>query len=124
MAGKHRRNLLCNHCGKAEGEPQGGDDPEELVSLLIDLEEYDDGDRVFQAPRSPDNPLPPYLVWCVGCARVTVDEGDPITNFREFGFPDNSPNGPFAQYLARHGRGFRWPRHGPERPDRPTNAGR
>jgi hypothetical protein len=104
VIGRHRRNPLCNYCGKGEGEPTGsGPDPSEPVTLLIDLEEYEDGDRLFQAPRSPDNPLPQFLVWCTGCARYMVEEGDPITSFREYGHPDNSPDGPYAKYLKRHG---------------------
>jgi hypothetical protein len=103
MAGKHRRNQLCNHCGKAEGDT--GSDGERL-SLLIDLEDYEDEERIFQGRRSPENPLPLYLVWCRECACQMVHAGDPIASFRELGFPDNSPDGPYARYLARHGRGL------------------
>ena len=106
--GRHRRNQLCNHCGKAEGSCRGDED--ERVSLLLDLEEYADEDRVFQAPRSPENPLPQFLTWCFSCARQIAMAGDPIENFREFGFPDNSPDGPYARWLAANRRGFSWNR--------------
>lgn len=111
MAGKHRRSdPRCNHCHKVEGELQGGADRQETVRLLTDLEIYDDEERVFQAPRQPGNPLPEFLVWCVGCARDMADHGDPIENFQEFGYESNSPEGPYARYLQRVGRGLRWPR--------------
>ena len=103
MAGKHRRNLLCNHCGKAEGDPGADGQP---VTLLIDLEEYADDARIWQAPRAPENPLPLFLVWCSECAREMVHAGDPIADFREIGYTDNDPNGPYARYLAKHGRGI------------------
>jgi hypothetical protein len=101
--GKHRRNQLCNHCGRAQGDPlpDGGS-----VRLLVDLEEYPDEARVFQAPRSPANPLPLYLVWCVDCAKLLVDLGDPITSFREYGLPDNAPDGPYASYYTRRSAGL------------------
>lgn len=93
-----------------EGEPQGGDDPNEVVRLLQDLEEYPDPvDRPFQAPRSTKNPLPQFQIWCVGCARTMSAYADPIENFREFGFPPNSPDGPYAQFLRNTGWGrMRW----------------
>ncbi|MCZ4097289.1 MULTISPECIES: hypothetical protein [unclassified Streptomyces] len=113
--GRHSAgNRLCSYCGKAEGDLVGGADPDARVAVLIDLEEYTDEDRIFQGRRTPDNPLGLFLIWCVGCACSMVDEGDPITSFREMGYPDNSPDGPYARYLHRN-RGFQWKQH-PERP--------
>jgi hypothetical protein len=107
--GKRRANQLCNFCGKREGEAFGPDNPGECVTLLIDLEEYTEADRVWQAPRGPENPMPVFQVWCTACARQMVHAGDPIERFREFGYPDNSPDGPYAKYLAIHGTVLKWP---------------
>ncbi|AEW95601.1 hypothetical protein SCATT_32300 [Streptantibioticus cattleyicolor NRRL 8057 = DSM 46488] len=74
------------------------------MTLLIDLERYEPEDMVWQAPGTP---LPRSLVWCTECAIQMSFAGDPIDNFREFGFPDNSPDGPYAQFLRRRGRGIR-----------------
>jgi hypothetical protein len=103
MAGKHRRNPLCFHCGRAEGDlAEDG----KRVTLLQDLDDYADSDRIWQGARSPDNPLPQFLVWCIECAKLMVQAGDPIMNFREFGYEDKPDDGPYAQYLRRHGRGI------------------
>ncbi|GAB2572709.1 hypothetical protein GCM10027168_01950 [Streptomyces capparidis] len=109
MAGKHRRNRLCNHCGKTAGAPSTKF-PGKQVSLLVDLEEYADEERIFQAPRSADNPLPLFLVWCTDCATEMIEAGDPIVDYQEIGFPKGSLDGPYAQILKRFGKGLdqRW----------------
>lgn len=103
--GRHRRNQLCNRCGKAEGDPIGyGQQPDTPVTLLQDLEKYSDDERIFQGPRTPDNPLPDFLFWCSGCAQILIETGDPVLNFRELGYQENDPSGPYAQALRKYGR--------------------
>lgn len=101
MVGKHSRNALCNNCGKAESDRDSDDNP---VSLLQDLEEYADEDRIWQGERTPDNPLPQFLVWCLDCAKLMLQAGEPITQFREFGYEDKPDQGPYHRYLREHGR--------------------
>ncbi|MBD0734043.1 hypothetical protein BGM09_01030 [Streptomyces sp. CBMA29] len=71
-----------------------------MVTLIQDLEEYADRDRIFQGERGPNNPLNNFLVWCLSCAIAMDEAGDGIVSFREFGWEQSPDEGPYSRYLA------------------------